>query len=287
MRFFGLTSTAVAATPVISVTVPEKFIPSHNHCSESSTSKKMPPNFEVISNSHNKSSNNNVDDEVIEAIEVDESSSAIIESPPSPPSDDIQDILNIDLSEYRVSRLEIQNMRNKILSHLEDLGSDVEDYYNQCDIDWLLNPEKPHQIERFIISANVSEVDALDLICKCLLWRKEINLMSLTDTSFPSEFFSKGGLFRYQEDAAGTPMIYMRIKMIKKYPELDKHIKTFLAYQISRIDSASNDDLFSWAIVFDCTDIGFANVQIDMMKYLITVLKDYFPAGGKFSMRFR
>ena len=269
-------STAVAATPVISVTVPDKSIPSHNHCSESSTSKKMPPNFEVISSSHNKSSNNNVDD-----VEIDEPPSTIIKPLSSPPSDDVQDILNIDLSEYRVSRLEIENMKNKILSHLEDLGSDVEDYYNQCDIDWLLNPEKPHQIERFIISANVTKVDALDLICKCLLWRKEINLMSLTDTSFPSEFFSKGGLFRYQEDAAGTPMIYMRIKMIKKYPELDKHIKTFLAYQISRIDSASNDDLFSWAIVFDCTDIGFSNVHIDMMRYLITVLKDYFPAGCK------
>ena len=69
--------------------------------------------------------------------------------------------------------------------------------------------------------------------------------------------------------------------MIKKYPELDKLLKTFLAYQINKIDTECNDALFSWAIVFDCTDIGFGDVQVDMMKFLITVLEDYFPCGGE------
>jgi hypothetical protein len=187
------------------------------------------------------------------------------------------------LKEFRRTPSEIEEMRQKIMDHLEDLGDDVHDYYNQCDIDWLLNPKKPHQIERFLISASVSEVDPFELICRCLLWRKEWRIMELKDTDFASEFYSKGGLFRYETDAAGTPLIYMRIKMVKKYPELDKHLKEFVAYQIHLLDSKANDDLCGWGIVFDCSDIGFANVQIDMLKFLITVLKDYFPAGGKCS----
>ena len=185
------------------------------------------------------------------------------------------------LNEFRRPQSEVEDMRNKILDHLEDLGDEVNEYYNQCDIDWLLNPKKPHQIERFLMSAFVSQVDAFDLICKCLLWRKESNIMFLKDSDFPSEFYSKGGLFRYETDVTGTPLIYMRIKMVKKYPELDKLLKQFVAYQISRLDASANDGLCRWGIVFDCSDIGFANVQIDMLKYLITVLKDYFPAGGE------
>ena len=234
----------------------------------------MPPNFEVANKTNNNDVNEQNLDFVEETLETTSSSSSSSENLDC-------DALDIDLSEYRLPKNEIESMRKQILSHLEDLGDEVDDHYNKCDLDWLLDPQKPHQIERFIISAIVSKVDAFDLIKKCLLWRKEVNIMSMKDESFPSEFYSKGGLFRYKEDAVGTPMIYMRIKMIKKYPELDKHLKNFLAYQISRLDSSSNDDLFSWGIVFDCTDIGIANVQIDMMKYLITVLKDYFPAGGK------
>ena len=190
-------------------------------------------------------------------------------------------ILELDFTAYRVSKDKIQEMRFKIENHLNSLGPDVDNYYNQCDIDWLLDPDKPHQLERYIITAKTRRVDAFDLIRRCLRWRREINLMSLTDASFPSEFYSKGGLFRYKEDRGGRPVLHMRIKMIKKYPELDKLLKTFLAYQINKIDTECNDALFSWAIVFDCTDIGFGDVQVDMMKFLITVLEDYFPCGGE------
>ena len=192
------------------------------------------------------------------------------------------DALDIDFSGYRMSPKQIDSVRDEVNKHIKELGNRVYDHYNQCDIDWLLDPKKPFQLERFAISAIGSRVNSIDLITRCLAWRKESKIMSLKDTSFPSEFYSMAGIFSYSYDSTGTPMLYMRVKMIKKYPDLDHHLKSFLAYQISRMDSSSNKDLFSWSILFDCTDIGIANVQLDIMKYLITVLNDYFPCGGEF-----
>ena len=241
----------------------------------------MAPKFELCSIQVSqsittvKNNNNEYDIEVIENVQ--EFNSEEIDCEAKEALSALDDYLD----EFRRPQSEVEDMRNKILDHLEDLGDKVYEYYNQSDIDWILNPKKPHQIERFLISASVSRVDAFDLIRKCLLWRKESNIMSLKDSDFPSEFYSKGGLFRYETDAIGTPLIYMRIEMVKKYPELNKHLKQFVAYQISRLDASANEGLCGFGIVFDCSDIGFSNVQIDMLKYLITVLKDYFPTGGE------
>lgn len=187
--------------------------------------------------------------------------------------------LDIDLSEFQVPRDEVDLLHQRVLNHLEEDG--VREEYNESDLHWLLH-SKSYQIERFAMSARINDVDGLQLIQRCLLWRKETDLSRLTDESFPREFYEKGGLFRYKEDGQGTPLLYMRIKMIKKYPEIDHLLKLFLAYQVSKIDNSCHS-LMGWAVVFDCSEIGFANVQIDMMRFLITILRDYFPAGSKLS----
>lgn len=184
---------------------------------------------------------------------------------------------DIDLSEFHVPPEDVDSLKERVLNHLDEDG--VREEYNESDIHWLLY-SKSYQIERFAMSARVLGTDGLQLIQKCLLWRKQTDLSRLTDESFPKELYEKGGLFRYKEDAQGTPLLYMRIRMIKKYPEIDNLLKQFLAYQVSKMDN-SRESLMSWSVVFDCSDIGFANVHIDMMRYLIAILKDYFPAGSK------
>ena len=185
---------------------------------------------------------------------------------------------DIDVSEFQIPKKEVDILRKRVLLHLEEDG--VQEEYEDADIDWLLR-FRDYNVERFAMSARVTSVDGFQLIQRCLLWRKQTNLSRLTDESFPREFYEKGGLFRYKEDAHGTPLLYMRIKMIKKFPkDIDHLLKLFLAHQVSKIDNSCHK-LMGWAVVFDCSDIGFANVQIDMMRYLITMLKDYFPAGRK------
>lgn len=185
---------------------------------------------------------------------------------------------DIDLSEYQVPPDEVAHLRERVLNHLDEDG--VREEYNEADINWLFH-SKPYNIERFLMSSRVTGEDPLVLIQKCLSWRKTVGLSELRDDSFPKEFYEKGGLFRYKEDANGTPLLYMRIKMIRKQTDLDKLLKIFLSYQVSKIDDSCNS-LMSWAVVFDCSDIGFSNVHIDMMRFLITILKDYFPAGIRY-----
>ncbi|KAI1286639.1 Motile sperm domain-containing protein 2 [Halotydeus destructor] len=138
-------------------------------------------------------------------------------------------------------------------------------------------------IQRFLIKTineSSHEDECLDKLKKCFKWRKE-TVVSLSDQSFPHEFYQTGGLFIYEQDKDGTPLLYMRIRLIKKSSELEEHMKRFLLYKINVIDSLASK-LQSWGVVFDCSGIGFANVQLDMMRFLITTLREYFPCGVKY-----
>ena len=164
-------------------------------------------------------------------------------------------------------------LKERLLEYISTHPSD----FLPIDIQWMLN----NNLKRYLICCYLNQEDAFDLVLKTLTWRKETKMSTLSDEHFPSEFFRKGGLFVYKEDSNGTPLLYMRVKGIRKCTDLDDLLKLFIAYQISKIDTHSGQ-LFSWGILFDCTDIGFANVQIDLIRFLITVLKDYFPCGIKY-----
>lgn len=167
----------------------------------------------------------------------------------------------------------VEVLKNRLLEYISSHPNE----FLPIDIEWMLN----NNLKRYLICSYLNQDEAFDLVIKTLSWRKETNISSLTDETFPSEFFKKGGLFIYKEDSNGTPLLYMRVKGIRKCNDLDDLLKLFIAYQISKIDTQSGQ-LFSWGILFDCTDIGFANVQIDLIRFLITVLKDYFPCGIKY-----
>lgn len=172
---------------------------------------------------------------------------------------------------------EISNGTQAVRERLLQYVSGNPDDFLPIDIEWMLNGN----LRRYVICSYLNEDEAFDLIVRTLTWRKESQISTLTDAHFPREFFKKGGLFIYERDLNDTPLLYMRVKGIRKCNDLDDLVKLFIAYQISKIDTQSAA-LFSWGILFDCTDIGFANVQIDLIRFLITVLKDYFPCGIKY-----
>lgn len=186
-----------------------------------------------------------------------------------------QDCNNNDAEEQAAHSQLIKNVRERFLGHFEE----HRDFYDDQDVDKNVR-NSDFFIERFIYGHNADEEKCLELLKDCMKFRKE-SVVHLTDNSFPREFFETGGLFLYKKDIEGHHMLYMRIKMIRKMNELEEHMKSFLVHNIEKADSKSSQ-LLSWAIVFDCSDIGIANVQIDILKYLIHVLRDYFPCGVKY-----
>ena len=72
-------------------------------------------------------------------------------------------------------------------------------------------------------------------------------------------------------------MIFMRVKVNLKAPKITKYIKEFIAGIVARIDEANNENGF--VLVFDFTDAGLRNVDLDMLSYIISLLRYCYPEG--------
>lgn len=151
-----------------------------------------------------------------------------------------------------------------------------EDCYDQEDIDQVINED--WMIKRFLILAYKNEIDAAAKLHEALKWRKSTNIRHIKDNYFPEEYYKLGGLFMYEKDKQGLPMLIMRVRMFKRAPEMVEDVKRFLDHKIFEIDELTRGG--GWMLLMDFTDCGYSHYEsVDILHYFVTTLHYYFPAG--------
>lgn len=58
------------------------------------------------------------------------------------------------------------------------------------------------------------------------------------------------------------------------------HANRFLVHNINKIDLQTNGS--GWVLIVDVTDACLSNCDLDLLFFLITTLKNYFPAGLRY-----
>ena len=66
---------------------------------------------------------------------------------------------------------------------------------------------------------------AFPMLLESMKWRKEFGVNRLTDEYFPKEFYLCGAVFSYCPDRDGLKTLFIRIKMIKRIPEMKPYYK--------------------------------------------------------------
>lgn len=151
-----------------------------------------------------------------------------------------------------------------------------EDEYDTHDIEKIKNDD--WILKRFLIAAYKNEDEAIERMSTALKYLKSRDVYNVTDSLFPREFFETGALFVYEEDRTGVPSLIMRLKFLKKTPELIEHMKDFCIYQIWKLDNATNGR--GWMLVFDFADCNYQLYQhVDLLHFFVTSMHTYFPAG--------
>ena len=70
----------------------------------------------------------------------------------------------------------------------------------------------------------------------------------------------------------------MRLKFLKRVPEMLDDMKTFSMRQVFEIDEATNGN--GWILVMDFTGCDYSHYKnIDVCHYFISTMHTYFPAG--------
>lgn len=121
------------------------------------------------------------------------------------------------------------------------------------------------------------------MILETLKWRHRLQLHLLTPANFPQEFYRMGGLYECGPDRFGLPIICIRAKSIRKVELLDPLLGQFLAFRLFQLEQRLKR-LESWTLLFDCSDVGFANVNFWLIKFLIDLLRLRFPLSLRYAI---
>lgn len=132
-------------------------------------------------------------------------------------------------------------------------------------------------LQRCLISKRKNVQDSYQMLYTMLKWRKERRLREACDQDFPLEYFKCGAAFLYEPDRFGNRTLYIRSALLRSVPELKESLKEFIAYLMYQIDDCVNGE--SWAVIFDLTNTGWNNYDIDLLMHFLTLLKEYFPVN--------
>ena len=136
-------------------------------------------------------------------------------------------------------------------------------------------------IRRFLYPHDLDPKPAYEQFRTWMQWRKDIGFEDKGDHRFPMEFFQIGALFTYRQDKQGTRILYMRFKVYKKLDILVEPIQRFVVYNMNKLDELGGRER-SWAVLFDTRGAGIAQVDFDMLIFLVKTVKQYYPWGLKY-----
>jgi len=114
-----------------------------------------------------------------------------------------------------------------------------------------------------------------DMILRSFKFRKEKAVRSILSADLDEGLKAKGSLYLRNRDADGKQLLIFDVKKhIKGSANMDDMQRMFL-YFLERVDREDADGMVT--IVFDCAGCGLKNMDMEFIRYMIDVLKDYYP----------
>ncbi|XP_048776179.1 motile sperm domain-containing protein 2-like [Ostrea edulis] len=145
--------------------------------------------------------------------------------------------------------------------------------YDQRDVDNINSNDL--YVSQFIRKTETIQ-DAADRLHEALKWRKEMGVRDLTETTFPLEFWNIGAMYFHSADKDGRKIIWLKIAKHRKDANLLPMIKKYFAYCFETAYNERPEDEI--VLLFDMTNTGISNLDMEMIKFVITSFKIYYPA---------
>lgn len=123
-------------------------------------------------------------------------------------------------------------------------------------------------------SENGSLEEPLKMVDTIFRFRKEIQLNDLTADSFPKEVTEANCLFWKGLDKEGRKILHFRVSRNKKGVNT-QDVKNFIAFTFNEHYKIKAGVRI--VLIFDFTDAGITNMDLDISKFIITCLSTYFP----------
>ncbi|XP_067141340.1 motile sperm domain-containing protein 2-like [Centruroides vittatus] len=168
-----------------------------------------------------------------------------------------------------IDTAKVEELRNKVLKDYEEHP----DLYHPQDIERF--KEDDWYCQRFLLHLENTPEQALKMAKDALQWRKKFGVSDLHEDNLPTEFFELGGTIPFNKDKEGHSIILVKVKLHRKREEEAEDVRRFLVYWVEKLDRMNEGEGIT--VIYDCRDSGLSNLDMDVIKFMIDLFKNYYP----------
>ncbi|XP_056145375.1 motile sperm domain-containing protein 2 [Lampris incognitus] len=150
---------------------------------------------------------------------------------------------------------------------------DSSDKYDPRDVDRLQKDEA--LVEGYLTWRHYVVDEALKMIDESLQWRKEFGLNDLTESSIPRWMFETGAVYLHGYDKEGNKLFWFKVKLHVKDSKTIVDKKKYVAFWLESY--AKREPGMPLTVVFDMSESGLSNIDMDFVRYIVNCFKIYYP----------
>lgn len=130
-------------------------------------------------------------------------------------------------------------------------------------------------IKRVLIHQENDVKEAATMLWDILTWRKSIGAADINENTIRMDYIEEGVFFPRGRDIDGCLLLIFKARMhVKGQRDFDE-LKKIMVYWLDRIEREENGRQVT--IFFDMSGSGLSNMDMELIKHLITLFKEYYP----------
>ncbi|CAG9855784.1 unnamed protein product [Phyllotreta striolata] len=130
-------------------------------------------------------------------------------------------------------------------------------------------------LKRFLLHQEGNKENALNMIWTSVTWRKELNVNEINENNVKMDLLCSGGFFIHGADIDNCKLFVFKCnKHTKGAVDIDV-LKRCIIYWFERIERLTKGERIT--IFFDMEGCGLSNMDMEVIKYLIGLFKEYYP----------
>ncbi|KAL5268178.1 hypothetical protein ACHWQZ_G002139 [Mnemiopsis leidyi] len=116
---------------------------------------------------------------------------------------------------------------------------------------------------------------SFNMMSESLKWRKSFGVNDISKTSFSEELLTDPYLYFKGYGKHGEPLLVLQLQYHKKESEKLPDLKKYIAYLLENREGAK--EYQKVIMLFNMSGCGLSNIDYDFIKYLISLLTEYYP----------
>lgn len=141
-----------------------------------------------------------------------------------------------------------------------------------------LDLERVHDdkyLKRVIAHSENDAKQSADMLWDILTWRKTVGANEINESTVRMDYIKEGTFFPRGRDLDGSLLLINKCKTHIKGQKDVEEIKKVIIYWLDRIEREENGKKIT--MFFDMDGCGLSNMDMELIKYLISLFKLYYP----------